>query len=139
MKKTLIAVLVLALCLSFFACSKNDSKSESKSYFSLEELVNDPEFQKAISDSDDDVFKTSVSADSDKVLVFRVDVQKTYDAADVEFLQSKTDDEISEKFALADLQKFLKSYGFGDVTIEFKMYNGDGALITERTFPPVGK
>ena len=101
--------------------------------------MNDPEFQKAISDSDDDVFKTSVSADSDKVLVFRVDVQKTYDAADVEFLQSKTDDEISEKFALADLQKFLKSYGFGDVTIEFKMYNGDGALITERTFPPVGK
>ena len=50
MKKIIIALLVLTVCLSLFACgSKEETKatgSTTATFFSLEELVNDPEFQK---------------------------------------------------------------------------------------------
>ena len=127
---------MLALSLSFVACSKKETKTEDKAFFSLEELVSDPEFQQIFKDSGDENFQVAVSASSDTVLVFDVTATKTYNEADVEYLSSRSTEEISEKFALADLQKTLKMYGFGNVTIEYQMYNGDGTLITERTIPP---
>ena len=130
MKKILSLLLVLTMCLGFFACGKKEDKS---AVFSLEEMVSDPEFQQIFSDSEDEVFKYSVSASSSDVLLYEATAKKTYDEADLEFFRSKTDEEISDKLGLADLQKTLKMYGFGKVTIDFKMYNGDGTLITERT------
>ena len=132
MKKILIALLVLTMCLSFFACGKKDSKSDDKPFFSLEELVSDPEFQQIFADSEDEYFKTTVSA-SGTVLLYRVDAKKTYEGEDLDFFRNLTTEEISDKFGLEGLRKTLKAYGFGDVSIEYKMYNGDGALITERT------
>ena len=134
MKKILIPLLVLTMCFSFVACGKEDSKTTAKAYFSLEELLGDPEFQKLFSDNEDENFKTSVSAGGSDVMVFRVDAKKTYtDESDLDFFRNLTTEEISDKFGLAELQKLLKRYGFGNVTIEYKMYNGDGTLITERT------
>ena len=130
MKKILIALLVLIMCLSFYACGKKDSNS---SFSSLEELVSDPEFQQIFSDNEDENFKITVSASDNTTLLFEVNAKKTYDEADLDFFRNLTTEEISDKFGLADLQKILKKYGFGDITVEYKMYNGDGALITERT------
>ena len=135
-EKILIAFLVLVLSLSFVACGNKGTKTDEKSFNSLQELANDPEFQQIFEDGSDENFKVSVSADSDTVLLFKVTATKTYNEEDVEYLSSRSTEEISEKFALADLQKTLKMYGFGDVTIDYKMYNGDGTLITERTIPP---
>lgn len=120
------------MCLSFFACGKEDSKSSKAAFFSLEELVSDPDFQKIFSDSEDENFKISVSASSSNVLLFEVNAKKTYNEEDLDFFRNLTTEEISDKFGLANLQKILKNYGFGNVTLEYKMYNGDGALITER-------
>ncbi|MBR4579974.1 MAG: hypothetical protein IKO32_01935 [Lachnospiraceae bacterium] len=63
--------------------------------------------------------------------MYEAHAKKTYD--DVEYLSNLTTEEISDKFALDELWKLLKKFGFGDVTIDVKMYNGDGTLITERT------
>ena len=140
MKKILIALLAVIVCLSFCACgSQSSSKPTSeKSYLSLQELVSDPGFQEAIAadESENDMFKTSVSASSDSVLVYEATAKKTYDKEDVDYLSNRTSEDISDKFGLAELQKLLKQYGFGNVTIDFKMYNGDGTLITERTYEP---
>lgn len=142
MKKVIIALLVLTVCFSLFACGNEESKSAEateavesteSAFFSLEELVNDPEFQKIYTQDDDENFRFSVSA-SGNVFTFRMDVKKTYD--DYEYLQNLTDKEISDKFGFVELQKLFKGYNFGDVTIDFKLYNGDGTLITERTFDP---
>ena len=133
MKKILIALLVLTTCLSFFACGMKDPNSTDTTYFSLEELVSDPEFQKIISDDENEVFKYSVSTNGSNVLVYNANAKKTYEGDDLEFFRNLTTEEISDKFGLADLQKLLKRYGFGDVAVEVKMYNGDGTLITERT------
>ena len=130
MKKILIALLILAMCLSFFACGK---KNSDEAVFSLEELLSDPEFQQIFEDNEDENFKTSVSAKDDTTMVFRVDAKKTYEGEDLDFFRDLSTEEISDKFSLKDLQKILKGYGFGKVKIEYKMYNGDGALITERT------
>lgn len=127
------------MCLSICACGQEEtkssttSKSSSSAVFSLKELVSDPEFQEAIREGDTENFKSSVSADSDTVLVYRVDAQKTYLEEDLDFFRYMSTEEISEKFDLEGLKKLLKNYGFGDITIEYKMYNGDGKLITERT------
>ena len=133
MKKTLIALLVLTMCLTLFACGKNDSKSEEKSFASLQELVNDPEFQQIFTDEEDDVFTYAVSASDDSTLVFEATAKKTYSGDDLEFFRNLSTEEIMDKFALDDLQKLLKGYGFGDVTMNCKIINGDGTLITERT------
>ena len=136
MKKILIALLALIMCFSLFACGKSDStKTSETAYFSLEELVSDPEFQKIFTDNEDEVFKYSVSANGD-VFVFRADAKKTYEGEDLEFFRNLSNEEISDKFGLVDLQKTLKGYGFGNVTIDCQMYNGDGTLITERTIEP---
>lgn len=130
MRRILIALLVLAMCFSFFACSKKDTTPSDFKFASLEELVNDPEFQQIFTDSEDEMFTYSVSA-SGNVFVYEAHAKKTYE--DVEYLRNLTTKEISDKFALADLQKLLKRYGFSDVTINVQIYNGDGTLITERT------
>ena len=130
MKKILIALLVLAMSLTFFACGKGSNSGEG--IFSLEEMVTDTEFQQIFADSEDDMFTYAVSATSSNVLLYEAHAKKTYD--DVEFLQNLTDEEISDKFSFEGLQKILKMYGFGKVTVEFKMFNGDDTLITERTF-----
>ena len=133
MKKILIALLVLAMSFSFVACGKKDAQSTDTTYFSVEELVNDPEFQKIISDNEDEVFNYSVSSGDSNVLVYEVSAKKTYEEADLDFFRNLTTEEILDKFALADLQKLLKRYGFGNVAVEVKMFNGDGTLITDRT------
>ena len=134
MKKILIALLALTMCLSFFACggkTNNATSSEAQTMFSLEELVNDPEFQEAFNENENDMFTYSVSASSDSVLVYEAHCKKTYD--DAEFLRNLTLEEISDKFDLAGLQKLLKRYGFGKITIDVKIYNGDGELLNEKT------
>ena len=133
MKKILIALLVLTMCLVFCACGKEDSKSDEKTYLSLKELADDPEFQQIFADEEDEVFTYAVSANDDTTLVYEAIAKKTYEGDDLEFFRNLSTEEISDKFALDDLRKMLKQYGFGDVTIVCKMYNGDGALITERT------
>ena len=135
MKKILIALLALTLCFSLFACGKDNAKFNDKTYFSLEELVSDPEFQKIFTDSEDEVFTYNVSASGD-VFVFEAHAKKSYEGDDLEFFRNLSTEEISDKFGLADLQKTFKAYGFGNVTIDCKMFNGDGALITERTIEP---
>ena len=133
MKKILIALLVLTMCLTFFACGKKDSNSTETAFFSLEELVNDPEFQQVFADEEDEVFTYAVSASDDTTLVFEATAKKTYDEADQEFFRNLSTEEIVDKFALKDLQKLLKRYGFGNVTIDCKIINGDGTVMTERT------
>ena len=75
MKKILIALLALTMCFSLVACGNQDAKSSS-AIFSLEELVNDPEFRKIFADDEDEVFKYSVSSEGNDVFVFRVDAKK---------------------------------------------------------------
>ena len=123
------------MALSLFACGSSSTKSSETAYFSLEELVNDPEFQQIFTDSEDEVFSYKVSAEGD-VFVYEAHAKKTYEGDDLEFFKNLSTEEISDKFGLADLQKLLKGYGFGNVTIKCKMFNGDGALITERTIEP---
>ena len=131
MKKILIALLVLTMCLSFFACGKKESDDEA--FFSLEELVSDSEFQEIFAEEEDEVFTYAVSASDDTTLVYEATAKKTYEGDDLEFFRDLSTEEIMEKFALADLQKLLKRYGFGDVTVVCRIINGDGELITERT------
>ena len=131
MKKILIALLVLSMSLTFIACGKKDSETSESPFLSLEELLNDAEFLKIIADSENEMFTFSASYGGDNVMVYEAHTKKTYD--DVEYLQNLTTEEISDKFGLAELRKLLKRYGFGNVTIVVKMYNGDGTLITERT------
>ena len=138
MKKILIALLALAMCFSLSACGKDASKptgSTDATYFSLEELVNDSEFQQIFTDSEDEVFTYNVSASGD-VFVYEAHAKKMYEGEDLEFFRNLSTEEISDKFGLGDLQKLLKGYGFGNVTIKCKVFNGDGALITERTIEP---
>lgn len=129
MKKILIALLALTMCLSFCACGSEETKdtksstSSKEAVFSLKELVSDPEFQEAIREGDTENFKSSVSAPSDTVLVYRVDAQKTYPEEDLDFFRDMPTDEISDKFDLEGLKKLLKGYGFGEITIEYKMAN----------------
>ena len=122
-------LLVLAMRFSAAACGKKNSEP----ILSLEEMVNDPEFQKIYEDSEDEYFKVTVSAEG-TVMTFRVDAKKTYAGEDLDFYRKLTADDISDKFGLADMQKLLKRRGFGDVVIEYKMYNGDGVLMNEKTF-----
>lgn len=117
------------MCLSFCACGSEETKdtksstSSKEAVFSLKELVSDPEFQEAIREGDTENFKSSVSAPSDTVLVYRVDAQKTYPEEDLDFFRDMPTDEISDKFDLEGLKKLLKGYGFGEITIEYKMAN----------------
>ena len=127
------------MCLALAACGKKDSEetqaeTQAETYLSLEELLADPEFQQILADNEDEYFSTSVSAIDSSTMLFRVDAKKTYEGDDLEFYHNLTAEEISDKFGLEDLQKMFKTYGLGDVTIEYKMYNGDGALMNEQTY-----
>ena len=133
MKKILITLLVLTMCLALFACGKKESNSDDKTYFSLKELVSDPEFQQIFADEEDEVFTYAVSANDDTTLVYEATAKKTYEGDDLEFFRNLSTEEISDKFALDDLRKLLKQYGFGDVTVVCRIINGDGTVITERT------
>ena len=133
MKKILITLLVLNMCLALFACGKKESNSDDKTYFSLKELVSDPEFQQIFADEEDEVFTYAVSANDDTTLVYEATAKKTYEGDDLEFFRNLSTEEISDKFALDDLRKLLKQYGFGDVTVVCRIINGDGTVITERT------
>ena len=137
MKKFLIALLVLIMCFSFFACgsegsgSNEESEATEEPILSLQELVSEPEFQQIFADEEDDVFTYAVSASDDSTFVYEVTAKKTYD--DPEFFENLSTEEIMDKFSLDDLQKLLKRYGFGDVTIVCRIINGDGTVMTERT------
>ena len=96
--------------------------------------MNDPEFQQIFTDEEDEVFTYAVSAsDETNTFVFEATAKKTYEGDELDFFSNLSTEEISDKFALEDLEKMLERYGFGDVNMKCRIVNGDGTLITERT------
>ena len=82
--------------------------------------------------SNDPIFKLfnySTDLKSGSTHVVKAHAKETYD--DVTFITNLTTEEIAKKFGLRTLQKNLLRVGFGEVPIEFTIYNGDGTQITK--------
>ena len=144
MKKILAAVFVLVFVLSLAACGEKDKtdsgkESSSKKYATLQAYLDDPANMEGfdeMKESSADVMDIEVVAEG-STLVYDYQFKSVMDAADLPNVKTTLDQQLDDSSAsFVQMAQTIQRAIEETIDIKVRYRNGDGEVITEKSFQP---